>query len=714
MRASELTSELSSVVRGVSPRLDVIANCSTDVNMARAEQCPFVAGSTKDERAAAIARMWRVRTDVVNEPPRYELLTPAQIRRIEANRPADQPSDVAVSVFVQLRENLAPEARKGVIDTLEDRSRRIRVKGDLAAVEASLAQALDFRRLPGVTYVEPGQSLRAPEPTELRTQRPPNASVRSVGARRRQHHDGAGVLVGIIDVGGFDFAHEDFVADGKTRWVAIWDQGGAVRPEPNKRGDVRFAGFDYGAEIRADHMQIAMEAATANGMRATALEPQSTMTVGSHGTHVASIAAGNRGVARRAHLAGVVVSLGDELADRSRSFYDSTRVVDAVDYLIALAEELGGDGEPLPLSINISLGTNGHAHDSSSAMARWIDNALATPGRCVCVAAGNAGQVAPVSDGDRGQFTGRIHAAGTLVATDLRQELRWMVGAAGVNDVSENEMEIWYSPQDRIDVEVRPPGGDWIGPIVPGKRIRNVTIDNGTKLSVHNETYFPANGVNRISVLLSPFFGDNDDEVWYRGPIASGEWRIRLTGRVIRDGRFDAWIERDDPRPLTGPPNFFWSFPSYFDEGSYTDDRMINTLACAERVVAVANIDAANDRTHYTSSRGPTRDGRFKPDVGADGTDIVAAAGFDPDRKWVSMTGTSMASPFVCGVAALMLAIDRDLTAAQILAMMRTRSHPLVGQDYKWRTDAGFGVIDPGECVAEAANFVEIRKQESL
>ena len=40
----------------------------------------------------------------------------------------------------------------------------------------------------------------------------------------------------------------------------------------------------------------------------------------------------------------------------------------AVDYLLAVAEDEG-----LPISINISLGTNGHAHDDSSPVSRWID-----------------------------------------------------------------------------------------------------------------------------------------------------------------------------------------------------------------------------------------------------------------------------------------------------------------------------------------------------
>ena len=62
-----------------------------------------------------------------------------------------------------------------------------------------------------------------------------------------------------------------------------------------------------------------------------------------------------------------------------------------------------------------------------------------------------------------------------------------------------------------------------------------------------------------------------------------------------------------------------------------------------------------------------------------------------------------MASPYVAGVAALMLAVWPELTSAQILGIMRTTSTPLPGHDFAWRNDTGFGMIDAAACVAEVA-----------
>jgi subtilisin family serine protease len=364
---------------------------------------------------------------------------------------------------------------------------------------------------------------------------------------------------------------------------------------------------------------------------------------GSHGTHVASIAGGNRGVCRNAFLTGVLIDLPKLDLDRRKSFYDSTRLAHAVEYILGVAEALKNKHklDVLPVSINISLGTNGHAHDGSSAICRWLEHLLATAGRSVVVASGNAGQEGPEHSDDIGFIMGRIHTSGRIAAKGLVNDIDWVVVGNGAIDVSENELEIWYSASDRFAVSVKPPGADWIGPVQPGQFIENRQLADRSFLSVYNEIYHPANGANYIGVYLSPFLSTTQVI-----GVSPGLWRIRLHGVDVRDGRYHGWIERDDPVEI-GPVDqaTAWRFPSFFKESSNVDDSSVSSLGCGEQVLSVANLDEVRQQINISSSQGPTRDGRLKPDIAAPGTDIVAALGFnfDDDAEWIGMTGTSMA-----------------------------------------------------------------------
>ncbi len=327
------------------------------------------------------------------------------------------------------------------------------------------------------------------------------------------------------------------------------------------------------------------------------------------------------------------------------------------------------------------------------------------------MAAGNAGQEAGTGPNDAGFIMGRIHSSGRLPARDLDVVVEWVVVGNGIADVSENELEVWYSPQDRFAISLRPPGtaSPWIGPVEPAEFIENQRLRDGSMVSIYNELYHPANGANYIACYLSPFFSAAGNV-----GIAAGTWQVRLHAREVRDGRYDAWIERDDPRKLGRiGTREAWSFPSFFSERSNVDDSSVSSLACGLGVIGVANLDEANERINISSSQGPTRDERSKPDVAAPGTDIVAANAFsDPDDLWVGMTGTSMASPYVAGVVGLMLAVEPKLTAAQIEGIVQRTSRPLPGGNFAWVNDAGFGRIDPAACVTEAAT-VNVRKDRT-
>jgi serine protease AprX len=112
------------------------------------------------------------------------------------------------------------------------------------------------------------------------------------------------------------------------------------------------------------------------------------------------------------------------------------------------------------------------------------------------------------------------------------------------------------------------------------------------------------------------------------------------------------------------------------------------------------------------SSRGPTRDGRIKPDIMAPGVTIGSALadytgiykllyGCDNDC-YVAMSGTSMASPFMAGVAALMLQADPALTPdelAQIVYGTARDRATVAGKD----NDTGHGLLDAYAALAQVA-----------
>lgn len=673
--------------RKLQPKLRMFANGSASVNAIRCERSAALAVADVQLPEAVMGRALAFAA-----PVKLQALP----RGITRGSLAAIPTEIVANVFIETN------AEHGGADRFPGETAR---RADLVTATMSLADLRPTAEHPDVAWVEAGETLTIPRPVISTA-----GAAEPVNARRvpggEHHHGGQGVLIGIVDVAGFDFSHPDFLAaDGTTRFVRIWDQGGATRPSPHRRDAAHYGTeFDYGAELRAEELDAAIAASAIQKIPATELEPQSSMEPGAHGTHVTSIAAGNHGVCPQADIAAVLIDLPDDDLDRRKSFYDSTRIAHAVDYLFALGLERGQ-----PVSINISLGTNGHAHDGSAPVSRWIDSALSVPGRCLSVAAGNAGQEAAAGPDDAGFIMGRIHTSGRLPARDLDVVAEWVVVGNGIVDVSENELEFWYSPQDRFAISIRPPGGAWIGPIGPGEFVENRRLRDGSMLSIYNELYHPANGANYIACYLSPFFSPAGNV-----GVPAGVWQVRLHAREVRDGRYHAWIERDDPRKLGRiGTREAWSFPSFFTEASNVDDSSVSSLACGQNVIGVANLDEPNERINVSSSQGPTRDGRSKPDVAAPGTDIVAANAFaGPDDLWVGMTGTSMSSPFVAGVAGLMLAVEPKLTAAQIEGIVQRTSRPLPGGTFAWVNDAGFGRIDPGACVAEAAT-VNVRKDRT-
>jgi len=70
------------------------------------------------------------------------------------------------------------------------------------------------------------------------------------------------------------------------------------------------------------------------------------------------------------------------------------------------------------------------------------------------------------------------------------------------------------------------------------------------------------------------------------------------------------------------------------------------------------------------SSRGPTKEGINKPDVVAPGVDIMSLSNSSLNG-YVSLSGTSMATPMVAGASALLYNKNKDLSPAQVKSMLK-------------------------------------------
>jgi serine protease AprX len=135
----------------------------------------------------------------------------------------------------------------------------------------------------------------------------------------------------------------------------------------------------------------------------------------------------------------------------------------------------------------------------------------------------------------------------------------------------------------------------------------------------------------------------------------------------------------------------------------------VGTPGCARRVITVGAVNDL-DRVASFSSRGPTADGRLKPDVVLPGVNIIAAraqdtsAGIAVGEHYISLSGSSMATPHCAGVCALLLQADPDMSPDAVKARLMATAIDLgsdpnaqgKGRVDAWRAHQGDTEPTPG------------------
>lgn len=555
------------------------------------------------------------------------------------------------------------------------RVRTGRVRPDLVTLEAVRRQV---RRL----------KIARPVLPQLRDARVALGGDRAIGPRPAGW-DGSGVVIGFVD-NGCAFAHRNFAAsdpDGavqRSRVTRLWDQS---RRDPLWAPPV---GFDYGCELPLHQYDML------SGQRLDALRPDRIElpmedrhtrfgyvireNVGgeliksnfAHGTHVMDIAAGSGetpGMAPAAEL--MFVQMPPYAIRESTELASANHLLDGIAYIFDRA----GDR---PAVVNISYNSYIGPHDGTGLMEVGLDEFLRHPNRAIVISAGNGG--------DQG-----CHAVRT-VARGGSETLLWEIKPG---DATANFVEIWYSGASALSVDLVHEDRQEADEAVPPGKKRLVLASGLPAGAIIHRAKDPGNGDNQVLIGVDPRFASPT-----KPADVSGTWRIVLNNSGDSDVVCHAWIERDNRG--AAPASEQSRFVGEPKDGAFT----LGGFSTGRRTIVVGAINTALHTIERYSGRGPTVDGRMKPDFYAAGASDAAghgvlaasARGFYPLRS----NGTSMAAPFVSGLIALLM--QKAMSATPPLRLDSEALRMLIASAVRpvenAPTDAGAGQIDVAAALA--------------
>lgn len=456
---------------------------------------------------------------------------------------------------------------------------------------------------------------------------------------------GKGILVACVD-SGIDYSHPDFRnQDGTTRILRLWDQ--SISGNPPK-------GYVIGTEYTSEQINTALAAET----KAERERIVPSRDLSGHGTGVMGIAAGNgrasdgvyRGVAYESDL--IVVKLG---VSREEGFPRTTELLQGIDYVLRQAVALGK-----PVALNLSFGNNYGSHSGESLLESYLDGAANLGRSVICVGTGNEGN-------------GALHTSGRLSKRE-NQEVALNVDAYEPT----LNVQLWKQYVDEIEVALIHPNGQIVGPFQEILGPQRFTVGSTEILLYYGK---PA-PFSLSQELYLEFIPRNQY-------VDNGTWKIRLIPGKIVDGSYDLWL------PGGGVLNLGtrFLFP--------TPETTLTIPSTARKVISVGAYDSRYLSYADFSGRGYTRVTReTKPDLAAPGVNIQTTT---PGGGYTGRTGTSFATPFVTGAAALLMewgiirGEDLFLYGEKVKAYLRRGARRMPGMEYP-NEKLGYGML----CVADS------------
>ena len=394
-----------------------------------------------------------------------------------------------------------------------------------------------------------------------------------------------------------------------------------------------------------------------------------------HGTHVASIAGGSR------------FGPYEGMAPKARFLLVKTDLINVDNAVKWIFDKAAAN----PCVVNLSLGNHFGAHDGTDTAER-LYSAITGSGKIIVAAAGN-------------ERRSNLHIGGRFAKDESQStsfDIRRQSNGSGVAVLT-----LWYDAKDRFDISLVTP----LGQTLPVPGLGNAQVFNGPHIDIElsHKRYLPsALKQVQITIEISPMAMSTN---WLKN------WGLGMLCRRATVGRLDGWFHNSG----------FAAFnPSPLSETT----RTVGIPATSAGVLSVASHSTDNEwdsdfgtqvdlttvtgRVSPFSSRGPTRDGREKPDISAPGQYITAAMAdqsqlaqrgdrADTTNRLATIEGTSMACPMVTGAIALMLQKRPTLTPKKIREIFeQTSTRDSHTGAANWTPDYGYGKLEALKAVQKA------------
>ena len=472
-------------------------------------------------------------------------------------------------------------------------------------------------------------------------------------------YTGQGVVVGVVDVG-FDFGHPSFFDTAGTNYRVkrVWLQKNNSGTAPSN--------FAYGSEL-TDTLQMWNQGT--DNIEET------------HGTHVTGICAGAgygsptagkkfKGFSYKSDI--VLVAMTPD-----KSQWINTGISDMIDGISYVYDYAASVSKPA--DVNLSWGSPLGPHDGTSLFSQALDN-LTGPGKIFVCSAGNNG-------------TDSIHIQKTFTPIDTI--VNTFLKIANSPEGKKTWLDVWGESAKTFCLNVSLKNGNIIAST--GSVCLDDSIHSINLIGSNNNTLF-------LSVVTNhaDFNGKPRIFVDINSGIISDTILLSITGS---DGTIHLWNSF-----VSNTVGYYGAFRSYNYSNAVNGDQLSNISDISSTNSAIA-VGAYASKVQWTnisaqsysyasyvakgnlvpfSSHGPTVDGRIKPDITGPGLTVGSSissydsafmstgasylyvvnkihfATTNRDYPYGQLSGTSMSSPAVTGITALLLQVKNDLTPQEV------------------------------------------------